>query len=127
MSKTLLAAMGFASQIRDDARREADMILRKASSRALERATVVQREHDDLEREVARLRRIADETNKGLSTLLVSTLGQLKLQSETDPRSSEPGTEFQEAMESSLHRATHDGPDSTAPGEEAARSFKQTV
>jgi septal ring factor EnvC (AmiA/AmiB activator) len=81
VSKTLLEASSHATTIREKAREEAELILRKASAELGERAALTERaerEQADAERELLRLRQLAQEMQQDLAGFLTQTLAQLR-------------------------------------------------
>ena len=104
LSKTLLAATAFAEKVRAEARREAELTLRKARSKARQRNAKATNERDYWESELARLRQVADETHKGLAALLTGTLGQLRMQAVTDTPGPEPTADLEGVLATSLRR-----------------------
>ncbi len=119
LSRTLLAAMSFAMKIRGEARREAELTLRNAHSEALRRSSAVEQQRDQLEREMTRLRQIADQTQTSMSRLLASTLGQLQLQAIGDLPSPEAAADLEGALSAALQRSVHDE-SSPRPGVDVA-------
>lgn len=81
VSKTLLEATSHATTIREKAREEAELFLRKAREQAAERAAETERaERDraDAEHELARMRQLAHEMQQRLADFLTQTLQQLR-------------------------------------------------
>jgi cell division septum initiation protein DivIVA len=81
VGRTLLAATSFAMKVREEARREAALILRNASSRAAEGRIGmerVRREREAAEQELLRLRQLTQEMQAGLAGFLASTLRELR-------------------------------------------------
>jgi hypothetical protein len=81
LSKSLLAASSQAMAIREEARREAALILRKARAelaKRAERAERVERERADAELQLLRLRALTEEIQQGLASLLTGTLELLR-------------------------------------------------
>ena len=105
LAKTLLAATRFAMTTREEARREAELILRKARSQALKRVESLDQERGQAQHELLRLHRITDRTRAGLSTLLTATLEQLRLEAEYDAPTSEPMSEPITALAGALEAA----------------------
>jgi hypothetical protein len=83
--KTLRSAMSHATAIRESARREAELTLRKARAEAEKRKTGVERERDDARNELLRLRRITEQMRRGLSEFLTAKVEELRLESEEAP------------------------------------------
>ena len=100
-SKALLAASGYAMRIREEARREADAVLHKASAKARARLADAERERRRAEREVVKLRNLADDLRAGLSGFLSTMVSRLEddvkpapladAASETPPDQAPPG------------------------------------
>jgi cell division septum initiation protein DivIVA len=87
VGKAMLAATSFAMRIREEARREAELTLRNASSRAAgDRAALEQlaRDREDAERELVRLQQLTRETRSRLTTFLTSTLHELRPDGQPD-------------------------------------------
>jgi cell division septum initiation protein DivIVA len=82
--KTLRSATSHATAIRESARREAELTLRKAQAEAEKRKTGVERERDDARNELLRLRRITEQMRRGLSEFLTAKVEELRLESEED-------------------------------------------
>jgi cell division septum initiation protein DivIVA len=83
VAKTLVSATAQATTIREGARREAQLTLRKARAEAGRRKAAAERERDDAIRELLRLRRITEQMRKGLSAFLTKAVEELQLE-ETD-------------------------------------------
>ena len=122
VSKALLAGTAYATRIREEARREADAVLHKASARARARLAEVEREQRHAEREVLRLRKLAEDLQAGLSgflTTMVSRLDEEDLDGappadsapETPPHEAPPEGGFEYAS-APAYRATDAEPDS---------------
>jgi hypothetical protein len=93
VSKTLLSAMSYAMRIREDARREAELVLRKTRAETAKQAAAAERAErgrNDAERELLRLRQITQEMQAGLSTFLTAKLQQLESEAEDE---AQPKTE----------------------------------
>jgi cell division septum initiation protein DivIVA len=82
--KTLISATSHATAIRESARREAELTLRKARAEAEKRKMGVERERDDARNELLRLRRITEQMRSGLSEFLTAKVEELRLESEED-------------------------------------------
>jgi len=88
IGKTLLAAMSHATTIREAARREADLALRKSRTevdRRTAHAEAIERDRADTERELLRLRRLANDVQSGLESFLTQALHQLRPEAEKAP------------------------------------------
>lgn len=83
VAKTLVSATAHAATIREGARRDAELTLRKARAEADRRRAAAERERDDAIRELLRLRRITEQMRKGLSAFLTESVEELQLE-ETD-------------------------------------------
>jgi hypothetical protein len=73
-SKTLLVAATHAMRVREDARRDATLALKKARAQADEMLGGLERRRAELEREVERLRQATDETRAVLAGFLSNAL-----------------------------------------------------
>jgi cell division septum initiation protein DivIVA len=82
VSKTLLSATSHATAIRESARREAELTLRKARVESEKRKTGVEQERDEARRELLRLRRITEQMRRGLSAFLTAKVEELQLEAE---------------------------------------------
>jgi len=80
--KTLASATTHATAIRESARRDAELALRKARVEAQKREAVAERERNDAERELLRLRRLTEQMRKGLSGFLTAKLEELHVEPE---------------------------------------------
>lgn len=87
--QTLVAATRQASEIRDEARSDAELIVRTATAAAEERASVLALERNEAEQELARLQQLTDDMREGLSRLLNSVLGDLQFESAEVPAADE--------------------------------------
>jgi cell division septum initiation protein DivIVA len=88
---TLLSASNHVKAIKEDARREAEVTLRKARAVAERRTALaeqMERDREAAERELARLRALAQEMQAGLAGFLTTTLEQLQI--EPQDRAPEP-------------------------------------
>jgi cell division initiation protein len=90
LSKAILRATKHAETIREAARREAELILRNARREVLSREAVSERQRVLAEREVVRLRRITDEVQASLKSILAVSLEQLRVEAEADVSSLQP-------------------------------------
>jgi cell division septum initiation protein DivIVA len=84
VTKTLLSATSHATAIRESARREAELTLRKARAEAEKSKSGVERERDDARRELLRLRRITDQMRKGLSAFLTAKVEELRFDTDEE-------------------------------------------
>jgi hypothetical protein len=85
IAATLLTATRHATAIRESARRDAELTLRKASAEAAKRTSAAERQRDRTMAELLRLRRITEQMRNGLSTFLTATVEELR-QEETEKR-----------------------------------------
>ena len=85
VADTLLTATRHATAIRESARRDAELALRKASAEAAKRTSAAERQRDRTMAELLRLRRITEQMRNGLSTFLTATVEELR-QEETEQR-----------------------------------------
>ena len=86
--KTLRSATSHAIAIRESARREAELTLRKARAEAEKRKIVSERERVDAKNELLRLHRITEQMRRGLSEFLTAKVEELRLESEEDLQAS---------------------------------------
>jgi cell division septum initiation protein DivIVA len=100
--KTLLAATSHATAIRESARREAELTLRKARGKAEKRKAAAERERDDARRELLRLRRITEQMRSGLSAFLTAKVEELRLNTEEEEV---PASEQDQGLEAVLGSA----------------------
>jgi DivIVA protein len=82
LAKTLIAATNHAIAIRESARREAELTLRKARAEAEKLKAGAERERDAAQRELLRLRTITEQMKSGLSAFLTSKVEELRLETE---------------------------------------------
>ena len=87
--QTLVSATRQASEIRDLARSEGELIVRTATAAAEERASVLALERHEAEQELARLQRLTDDMRQGLSQLLNAVLGDLQFEPAEAPTADE--------------------------------------
>jgi cell division septum initiation protein DivIVA len=93
LGTTLLSATSHAMTIREEARRDAELTLRKARAAAERRTALaeqVDRDRAAAERELERLRRLAQEMQAGLADFLTNTLEQLQTEPEDGAAEPEP-------------------------------------
>ena len=82
--QTLRAATSHAIAIRESARREAELTLRKARAEAEKQKAAVERERNDARDELLRLRQVTEEMRRGLTAFLTERVEELRLESEED-------------------------------------------
>jgi cell division septum initiation protein DivIVA len=99
MSKALLAATAFAVRLREDARREAEAALQKANAKARARVAKAERERRQAEREILRLRKLAEQARGGLSVFLTTTLSHLEVEERFDEEKLQDPVETDTASE----------------------------
>jgi DivIVA protein len=102
VTKTLLSAVSHATAIRDDARREAELTLRKAKGKAAQRRADALREQDEARRELMRLLRITDQMRRGLSDFLAEKVDELRPEAENNAASSQAQAELDAALEDAM-------------------------
>ncbi len=100
--RTLVSATSHATAIRESARRDAELILRKARAEAQRRTVAAERARGNAERELLRLRRITEQMRRGLSGFLTAKLGELQLETEQEMLTPEPTAELGAALEGAL-------------------------
>jgi DNA repair exonuclease SbcCD ATPase subunit len=112
-SKLYLAATNYAEWIRENARRDAELALRKARARAeqLEAAArgleQVERERGRLQAELARLQAMIDETRARLSAFLAAGLEALTSEGATEKSTAQPALDdLRDALHSQLSPAS---------------------
>jgi hypothetical protein len=105
MRKTLSEATSHATSIREKAREDAELILRKARAEQEKRAALAERERADSEREVVRLRKFAQELQHRLASFLTQTLEQLHPESPTPVGEAPPAGDVQGALVTALEAA----------------------
>jgi cell division septum initiation protein DivIVA len=118
VTKTLLSATSHATAIRESARREAELTLRKARAEGEKRKIGVEQERDDARRELLRLRRITEQMRRGLSAFLTAKVEELRLETDEEVPSSGQDQELEAALGSALEgqtaRAAEAGPEPTS-------------
>jgi cell division septum initiation protein DivIVA len=125
---TLVSATSHATAMRESARREAELILRKARAEAQKRKAAVERARGDAERELLRLRRVTEQMRRGLSGFLTEKLEELQLEVEQEMPTAEPNAELETALESAVDaRVKRAAPSASDPegkalGEDERRS-----
>jgi len=78
LTRTVLSATSHAAAIRENARREGELALRKARAEAERVKAAAERERDEAQREMLRLRRITEEMRSGLSAFLTAKVEELR-------------------------------------------------
>jgi cell division septum initiation protein DivIVA len=115
VSKTLLSATSHATAIRESARREAELTLRKARAEAEKRKSGAERERDDARNELLRLRRITEQMRRGLSAFLTAKVEELRLETDEEVPASGQDQGLEAALGSALEgqtaRAAEAGPE----------------
>jgi cell division septum initiation protein DivIVA len=99
--KTLLSATSHANAIRESARRDAELTLRKARGEAEKRRASFEREQADARRELLRLRGITEQMRKGLAAFLTAKMEELRLETEEEPSASHDA-ELEAALRSGI-------------------------
>jgi cell division septum initiation protein DivIVA len=99
---TLVSANGHATAIREGARRDAELLLRKARAEAQKRSAAAERARDDAERELLRLRRITEEMRSGLSGFLTAQLEELEFEAEHESPTAYPNAELETTLDSAV-------------------------
>lgn len=107
-ARTFLAITNYASKIREEARREADLMLRKVHVEIRSRLARAERERVQVERELLQLRRITNETRAGLSSFLTTALDRLQLQEGEDAHATSKTTDVPEALHAKLEDMVRD-------------------
>jgi cell division septum initiation protein DivIVA len=114
----LVSATSHATAIRESARRDAELILRKARAKARKRRAAMERARSDAERELLRLRQITEQTRRGLSGFLNAKLEELQLEAEqgisTADRKVELETDLESAVDGRLKKLAAAEPDPEA-------------
>jgi cell division septum initiation protein DivIVA len=104
--KTLLSATSHATAIRESARREAELTLRKVQAKAEKKKTRAVQERDDARRELQRLRRITEQMRTGLSSLLTAKVEELRLETEEEVPAPEANQELDAVLGSAIEGQT---------------------
>lgn len=99
---TLLSANSHAIALRESARRDAELLLRKARAEARKRNVAVERARDDAEQELLRLRRITEQMRRGLSGFLTAKLEELQLEAEDERPTSQPNADLETALDGAV-------------------------
>jgi cell division septum initiation protein DivIVA len=114
----LVSATSHATAIRESARRDAELILRKARAKARKRRAAMERARSDAERELLRLRQITEQTRRGLSGFLNAKLEELQLEAKqgmsTADRKVELETDLESAVDGRLKELAASEPDPEA-------------
>jgi cell division septum initiation protein DivIVA len=100
--KTLLSATNHAAAIRESARREAELTLRKARIEAERLKAGAERERDDASHELVRLRRITEQMRNGLSAFLTAKVEELQVETGEEAMPSRQENELEAALGSAL-------------------------
>lgn len=130
VSKTLLEASSHATTIREKAREEAELLLRKARARLGERAALTERaerERADVEQELLRLRQLAQDMQRGLASFLTETLAQLRPEAEPGTAELHPTGDPAEALVSALEAALKQDAAEPRPGGDPLRPSSGAV
>ena len=98
VAKTLVSATAHAVTIREDARRDAELTLRKARAEADRRKAAAERERDDAIRDLLRLRRLTEQMREGLSAFLTATVEELQLEDTNRAQASAEKPELEPAL-----------------------------
>jgi cell division septum initiation protein DivIVA len=101
LAKTLVSATSYGTVIRENARREAELALRKARGEAERLKVRAERERDDARRELLRLRRITEQMRNGLSEFLMAKVDELQVEID-DHQSRQEDDELETALGSAL-------------------------
>jgi cell division initiation protein len=118
VGKTMLAATSHAMTVREEARKEAELTLRKAQAERERRTALagqIERDRADAERELLRLRRLANEMQSGLASFLTQTLEQLQPEAEARSAESPPAGGVQEVLAGALEAALEQKGDEPRP------------
>jgi cell division septum initiation protein DivIVA len=96
--KTLRSATSHAIAIRESARREAELTLRKARAEADKTKRCIEREQRDARNELLRLRQVTEQMRRGLTAFLTAKVEELRLESEEELPTSGPNEELDAAL-----------------------------
>jgi cell division septum initiation protein DivIVA len=121
VTKTLISATSHATAIRESARREAELTLRKARAEAEKRMSGVERERDDARNELLRLRRITEQMRRGLSEFLTAKVEELRLEGEEGVPSSGQSQELDAVLGSAVEERGSP-PEATSQGRAEIRA-----
>jgi cell division septum initiation protein DivIVA len=130
LNKSLLAASTQAMSIREEARREAALVLRKARAKAAKhakRSERVEREQAAAEQELQRVRALTREIHKGLASLLTETLEHLGSGEAHIGKPSPPSVGDQAGLLGTLDAALKGEEDELGPSSEVASRFGESV
>jgi cell division septum initiation protein DivIVA len=112
--QTLRSATSHAAAIRESARRDAELTLRKSRAQAEKQKILIERDRDDARNELLRLRRVTEQMRMGLTALLTTKIEELRLESEEDTPASGQTQEL-DAMLGSVVEARRSVPEPTVP------------
>jgi cell division septum initiation protein DivIVA len=115
VSKALVAATSHATAIRESARRDAELTLRKARAEAAKTKSAAERERDHAMSELMRLRKITEQMRSGLSAFLTATVEELRHEEGGDAQTDGKNPVLESALASVVNRHS-----STAGGSAAA-------
>ena len=102
VAKTLLSATSHATAIRESARRDAELTLRKARAEAEKRKAGAERERNEARRELLRLCRITEQMRRGLSAFLTAKVEELRLDAEEELPASGQDAELETVLASAI-------------------------
>lgn len=126
--QTLVSAARHASELRDSAKAEGEIIIREATAEAERRTAVLEGQRRAAAQELARLQQIAEETRQGLSSLLTTLLGELntepaeELAAEapvSEESSASSGGELDAALEERMQSVIEPEPELVASADDA--------
>jgi cell division initiation protein len=122
-SKIFIYATNYAESIRESARRDAEVTLRKARARAEKMLGDLESERKRAERELLRLQALTTETRKRLSAFTTSALQVLNAEVEEarGDASTPPGDDMQGTLETKLTSTTRPAPEAVAEAETRER------
>ncbi len=116
LNKKLLLATTYAARVTEEARRDAQIALRKARARADEILGGIERERSRAERELLRLHQVTAETRASLSGFLTTALEQLRIGPDDGAGPSVSAADAEEALRDVLRRELRtDEPPSRPP------------
>jgi cell division septum initiation protein DivIVA len=113
LAETLISATRHATVVREDARREAEVALRKARRQATQLKARAERERDAAKRELLRLHRITEQMRNGLSQFLMAKVDELQVELDDEP-SPQEDDELQTALGSALRGQSDPRPRSSS-------------
>jgi hypothetical protein len=105
LNRSVASASAFAKAAREEARREAELTLRKARAAAAKQAALahqIERDRATAERELERVRGLAQEMQAGLADFLTTRLEQLHPEPEAPAAEPAPAEGVQEALAGAL-------------------------